>query len=130
MYPQTFLKHEPGFQVLMLCSIIHSDACHTEVRAPVSYPGGVGRTNGPPQGWEEHRTEGEVRGGSPLPLAYSHSMVAGGLSVTSYRTRVTFPESSRVIRSAILRRTSGGTGRAVAVIASSDSTMRTETASP
>ncbi len=71
------------------------------------------------------------RAGGPRSRGgYSHSMVAGGLSVTSYSTRVTLPESSRVIRSEMRRRTSVGTASEVAVIASMDSTIRTETASP
>ena len=61
---------------------------------------------------------------------YSHSIVAGGLSVMSYSTRTTSPESSRVTRSAIVFRTERGTSIDVAVIASTDSTIRTLTASP
>src|ERR1700756_1143841 len=60
---------------------------------------------------------------------YSHSIVLGGLLLTSYTTRVT-PFTSFTIRVDILSSTSPGNLTQSAVIASSDCTTRTATVNP
>ena len=62
-------------------------------------------------------------------VAHSHSMVPGGLLVTSSTTRLT-SGTSLVIRVEILARTSYGTRVQSAVIASSEETGRSTTGCP
>jgi hypothetical protein len=56
--------------------------------------------------------------------AYSHSIVPGGLEVTSYTTRLT-PFTSFTIRLEVFFSTSWGSGTQSAVIPSSECTART-----
>ena len=67
--------------------------------------------------------QGMMRGSPPSYTPYSHSIVAGGLLVTSYTTRFT-PATSFVIRPEIFRITPYGNSAQSAVIPSELSTVR------
>ena len=69
---------------------------------------------------------GESCNQNRLASRYSHSIVAGGLELTSYATRFT-PRTSLMMRFEILPRTSGGNGNQSAVMPSRLVTARSAT---